>query len=53
MTEYSTDARVEVRARQKFFHQLILHDILHRPDILNVSLSLKLIGVNDFDVNEI
>ena len=50
MVEYSTGARAEVRARQKFLHQSILHKILHLPDTLNVFISLELIAVDDFEV---
>ena len=50
MVEYSTGARAEVRARQKFLHQSILHKILHLPDTLNVFISLELMAVDDFEV---
>ena len=48
--EYSTVARAEVRARQKFFYHRILHKILHLPDTLDVFISLKLIAVDGFEV---
>ena len=50
MVEYSTGARAEVRARQKFLHHLILHKILYHPDTFNVSISLKLITVGAFEL---
>ncbi len=50
MVEYSTGARAEVRARQKFLHHLILHKILYHPDTFDVSISLKLITVDDFEL---
>ena len=50
MAEYSTGARAEVRARQKFCHHHNLHKISYHPDTLIVFISLELASINDFEV---
>ena len=49
MVEYSTCARQELRARQKFFQYDILWLILHMLGIFKILVSFKLIAVDAFE----